>query len=218
MIGLMPHGRSFLIDFAEVWGNHYGFILGLRGLPEEIAMKRAVAVLAVSTLLLFVLTPVLSPVQASDFDFGAEKFKVGDKAPDFTLKNLDGQSVSLSSFAGDKPVLLAFFALRCGTCLMEAPYLETLHKKYAGQAAFLAINTDGVDAKIAAETMGEVGFVFTFPVLVDTEFQVTDVYTNFVVPLTLVIDRGGIIRYIHTSFEEGIEKEYEEALKKALNS
>ena len=59
--------------------------------------------------------------------------------------------------------------------------------------------------------------MIAFPVLIDTEFQVTDVYTNFIVPLTLVIDRGGIIRYIHTGFEEGAEKEYEEAIKKALS-
>ncbi len=179
-------------------------------------MKRSFAILAVATLLFSVLTSVSSSVQASDFNFGEEKFKVGDKAPDFTLNNLDGKPVSLSSFTGEKVVLLAFFALRCGTCLMEAPHLETLHKKYDGQMALLAINTDGIDAKIAGETMKEVGFDVSYPVLLDPEFQTTDVYTNFVVPLTLVIDKGGIIRYIHTGFEEGTEKEYEKALKKAL--
>ena len=38
------------------------------------------------------------------------------------------------------------------------------------------------------------------------------------VPLTIVIDRKGIIQYIHTGFEKGREKEYEEAVKKALGS
>ena len=80
-------------------------------------MKRSVTIIAISALLFFVFTPILPLVQASDFDFGKEKFKVGDKAPDFTLKDLDGKPVSLSSFAGEKVVLLAFFGLRCGTCL-----------------------------------------------------------------------------------------------------
>jgi peroxiredoxin len=193
-------------------------MLGKSGISEEYVMKRSFAILAASVLLLFALVSVFSSVQASDFDFGKEKFKVGDKAPDFTLKDLNGQPVSLSSFAGQKVVMLAFFGLRCGTCLMEAPYLETLHKKYDGQIALLGINADGVEAEIAVETMKEVGFDITYPVLLDPEFQATDTYTNFVVPLTLVIDKGGIIRYIHTGFEKGTEKEYEKALRKALNS
>lgn len=82
----------------------------------------------------------------------------------------------------------------------------------------LAINADGVDAKIAVETMKDVGFDVTYPVLLDPDFQVTDTYTNFLVPLTIVIDKGGIIRYIHTGFEKGTEKEYEKAIKKALGS
>jgi peroxiredoxin len=181
-------------------------------------MKRPVAFLAVSALLLLVLTPVFSSVQASDIAFGEEKFKIGDKAPDFTLNDLEGQPVSLSSFAGKKVVMLAFFALRCGSCLMEAPYLEELHKKYVGQFALLAINIDGVDAMTTTETMKQVGFDVSYPVLLDPDFLATDTYTNFLVPLTLVVDKGGIIRYIHTGFEKGTEKEYEKALKKALSS
>ena len=38
-----------------------------------------------------------------------ERVKVGDKAPDFTLQNMDGKRVSLSDFAGKKNVLLVFY-------------------------------------------------------------------------------------------------------------
>ena len=58
----------------------------------------------------------------------------------------------------------------------------------------------------------------SYPVLVDPDFAVSDIYTSFVVPHTLVIDRKGIIRYVHTGFESGTEKQYEEALKQALGS
>jgi peroxiredoxin len=47
---------------------------------------------------------------------------------------------------------------------------------------------------------------------------VTDVYTNFLVPLTLVIDKAGVVQYIHTGFEKGTEKHYEDAVKKALGN
>lgn len=38
-----------------------------------------------------------------------ERIKVGDKAPDFTLKNMDGKRISLSDFAGKKNVVLVFY-------------------------------------------------------------------------------------------------------------
>ena len=50
----------------------------------------------------------------------------------------------------------------------------------------------------------------------DPEFVIADTYTNFLVPLTLVIDRAGVVRYIHTGFEPGAEKQYEAAVVKAL--
>ena len=58
----------------------------------------------------------------------------------------------------------------------------------------------------------------SYPVLLDLDFTVSDTYTNFVVPHTLVIDRKGIVRYVHTGFEPGEEKQYEAALVKALGS
>ena len=39
---------------------------------------------------------------------------------------------------------------------------------------------------------------------------------SITMPLTIVIDKGGVIRFIHTGFEKGREKEYEDAVKKAL--
>ncbi len=147
------------------------------------------------------------------------KFQPGDAAPDFTLQDVSGREVTLSSFKGEKVVLLAFFALRCSTCLAESPHLEELHSKYGGKdVVVLAVNTDGVGGDLAARTMKDVGFNVTYTVLVDPEFAVTDTYTNFLVPLTIVIDRKGIIRFFHTGYEKGAEKQYEKALKKALGS
>jgi len=161
--------------------------------------------------------PALVCLPAHAFDMDAQKFKPGDTAPDFTLKDIAGNDVNLSDYAGKKVVLLAFFAVRCGTCLAEAPYLEKTHQKYAGKDfVLLGINTDGINASLAAQTMKDVGFETTYTVLLDPDFTVTDVYTNFLVPLTMVIDKKGIVRYIHSGFKNGDQKEYEKAVKKAL--
>jgi len=148
-----------------------------------------------------------------------EKFKIGDRAPDFTLRDLDGREVRLSSFAGNKVVLLAFWSLRCGACLQEVPFLEQIHTAYRAKGvAVLSVVTDGVGAGETGAIIKEVGAALTYPVLVDPDFTVSDTFTNFVVPYTLVIDRSGVIRYQHTGFETGTQKQYEAALALALGS
>lgn len=150
-------------------------------------------------------------------ELGEDKFKPGDKAPDFTLKSIADAEVKLSSFAGAKVVLLNFWGLRCGACLEEMPYLEQFHQKYRDKGlAVLGVDTDGVGPSEVIATLKEVGVAVTYPLLVDPDFTVTDLYTNFLVPLTIVIDKTGTIQYIHTGFEKGTEKQYEDAVKKAL--
>jgi len=149
--------------------------------------------------------------------FGDQKFKPGDKAPEFVTKDLAGKEVKLSSYAGRKVVLLNFWGLRCGACLEEMPYLEAISKKYLDKGlVVLGVDTDGVDAATVVETLTEVNVSVSYPLLTDEEFSITDTYTNFLVPLTIVIDKQGVITYIHTGFEKGTEKHYEDAVKKAL--
>jgi peroxiredoxin len=159
----------------------------------------------------------LAPAVAAASDMGKDKFKVGEKAPDFTVADLDGKQSQLAALAGQKVLLLNFWGLRCGACLEEMPFLEDIWKRYAGKGlAVWGLNTDGVDPKTVVDTLKEVNVSVTYPLLLDQEFKVTDVYTNFLVPLTLVIDKAGTITYIHTGFEKGTEKNYEAAVKKAL--
>lgn len=178
---------------------------------------RRIALAGTLVSLVCLLAAVPDPSRAAEP--AVEKFKVGDKAPDFALQDLAGRQVRLSDHAGKNIVILAFWALRCSACITEAPYLEQIHAKYGGKGAILlAINTDGVDAKTIAATLQDLKLTLTYTILLDPEFSVSDLYTNFVVPLTLVIDRKGIVRYIHTGFEKGDEKKYDAAIRAALGS
>lgn len=185
------------------------------GRAKKCCQRESIKKAAFLTLFLFLAATLIAPAQA--LGAGDNKFQPGDKAPDFTLKDLSGKDISLSSFAGKKVVLLTFFALRCGTCLMEAPYLEKTYQKLSGEdMTLLSVNTDGVDVQTAKDTMKDVGFKVTYPILLDPDFIASDTYTNFLVPLTLVIDRKGIVRYIHAGFQPGDEKKYEKAIRKAM--
>jgi len=178
-------------------------------------MKRFIRGITALTAVLGALATAAVPTALAE-DMGA-KFKVGDKAPDFTLQEVGGGQVQLSEVNKEQVVLLAFWSLRCGACLQEIPPLEQLHLSYGGKGvAVISVVIDGVPAAATQDIMKEVGASPSYPVLVDPDFTASDTYTNFVVPHTLVIDRTGIIRYVHTGFEPGTEKQYEAALKEAL--
>lgn len=74
--------------------------------------------------------------------------KVGDIAPPFTTRTLDGQEVKLSDLAG-KYILLDFWATWCGPCLAETPALKALHEKYGSDERFVMVGLS-LDSEPAA--------------------------------------------------------------------
>ena len=71
----------------------------------------------------------------------------GKPAPAFTLPEVDGKDVSLSSYRG-KALLINFWATWCGPCKIETPWLIELQKQYAPQGfEVLGISAEGDDAK-----------------------------------------------------------------------
>jgi peroxiredoxin len=125
------------------------------------------------------------------------KIPVGDPAPDFTLADLEGKEVSLSSFKGKKVVMIDFWATWCNICKREMPVLETVYKEYNPQGVeFLGIALDE-NIKLIKKIIGEKGV--TYPILIDKGAKVaTEVYRLAgPIPLKVVIDCEGIIRYTH---------------------
>ena len=73
------------------------------------------------------------------------KIKPGQPAPDFTLDDLQGQSVSLSDFSG-QTVFLDFWASWCGPCIEAVPHLEEIKQRTRDQkVVFLNISLDPAD-------------------------------------------------------------------------
>ena len=115
--------------------------------------------------------------------------KKGDPAPDFTLQDLKGRPVKLSSLKGHA-VVLNFWATWCGPCKIEMPWLVDLQKKYGPrglQIVGVAMD-DASDQEIAvfARKMG-----VNYMVLKGTE-KVGDLYGGVDrLPFTYYIDRSG---------------------------
>jgi cytochrome c biogenesis protein CcmG/thiol:disulfide interchange protein DsbE len=115
---------------------------------------------------------------------------VGQPAPDFTLPNLDGESVSLSDFEG-RPVFINFWRINCNPCREELPYLEAVYEEGQGELVMLNINVgDGVNSiKQFLQSNG-----LSLSVLLDTDITVARIYAVPGTPTAFFIDKKGIIR------------------------
>ena len=118
--------------------------------------------------------------------------KIGDEAPNFLLKDLEGFQVSLDQFRG-KVVLLNFWATWCGPCRIEMPAMEQLYRSFSRKDfEILAVSTDPQGAAVTRPFQQEMGF--TFPVLHDADFRIGLRYGARTLPMTFLIDQRGIIR------------------------
>jgi len=112
----------------------------------------------------------------------------GEPPPEFTLKDLSGQKVSLSQFQG-KVVLINFWASWCMPCLSELPSMERLYNRLKGEGfVILAIGVDDEWYKLK-EFKSKYGL--TFPVLVDEGNIVKRQYGLTGVPESFVVARNG---------------------------
>jgi len=136
------------------------------------------------------------------------------KAPDFELKDANGQTVHLSDYRG-KVVLLDFWATWCGPCKVEIPWFEEFERqnKDKGFAVIgVAMDDDGWDAvKPFAKERG-----INYRLVLGND-QVADLYGGLdALPTTLLIDRGGNIAAVHIGLSG--KNEFEDGIQELLNA
>jgi peroxiredoxin len=139
---------------------------------------------------------------------------LGQSAPDFALRGTSGNNFRLSEHRGDV-VLLAFWGSRCGLCGAQLASLSRMVDTYrsAGLAA-LAVNID--DNQVAAAEFAMTHPV-SFPVLLDPKKTVAKQYRVDNLPMLLLIDRGGAIRFAHRNYRTGSDAQYLDQIKVLLD-
>ncbi|MFC5732805.1 redoxin domain-containing protein [Cytobacillus gottheilii] len=118
---------------------------------------------------------------------------VGDIAPDFELELLNKEvRVKLSDFRGQR-VMVNFWATWCPPCRAEMPDMEKFHQDR--DVAILAVNmTDTEMNNEQVENFANT-YELTFPILLDEEAEMADLYNIQPLPTTYMIDSNGVIQY-----------------------
>lgn len=124
--------------------------------------------------------------------------KVGDKAPTFTLDNIDGKSTVKLSDLTTKPTILVFWFNACSHCRNEAPVLQKLYADLRDKINVVGVSAD-VQRTVAAEFVRKYGL--TYPNAYVGQGKGREVLSDYgitAVPVVLVIGKDGRVkaRYI----------------------
>lgn len=114
-------------------------------------------------------------------------------APDFTMTDADGATLTLADFKG-KPVLLNFWASWCGPCQSEMPDIQKAWEAHAQDIDFVIVNMTGMSGETeqAARTfLADNGY--TFPVYFDKDSSAAAAFGVNSIPQTYLIDAEGNI-------------------------
>lgn len=115
--------------------------------------------------------------------------QMGQRAPDFTLKTITGESFKLSEQRG-KPVFLNFWATWCGPCRVEIPDMEKLQQAMGDRILIV-----GIDIRESLSTvqnfLRDRGFSWTF--VLDSNGAVAREYEVAAIPTSIFIDAKGVI-------------------------
>jgi peroxiredoxin len=136
-----------------------------------------------------------------------EPVMLHEPAPDFTLKDINGKSVSLSDFRG-KTVVLDLWATWCAPCIASFPAMQLMVEKHP-EVVFLFI---AVQEKEEGKLSRVKSFMerreFPFTVLLDeltskhsNQYKIISSYQPNGIPAKYIIDKNGILRFTTAGFD-----------------
>lgn len=133
---------------------------------------------------------------------------IGKEAPELARGEwINSPPLSLKNLRG-KVVLLEFWTFGCYNCQNTLPHIKEWHRKYSGaEFAIVGIHTPEFDREkdlqVVKREMARLGILY--PVVTDDDYRTWDRYNQQYWPVVYLLDRQGIIRYVHVG-----EGNYEE--------
>jgi peroxiredoxin len=122
----------------------------------------------------------------------------GDKAPTFTLPDLDGTTHTLADTLNNGPVLVVLYKVSCPVCQLALPYLQRIS---GGGLQIVTISQD--DGPATARFMSAFGI--SMPALLDTRqsgYQVSNAFGITHVPSLFLIESDAMISYAGAGFNK----------------
>jgi peroxiredoxin len=123
---------------------------------------------------------------------GSQELRINSPAPAFKLKDLDGQSVALSSFTG-KTVFLHFWDLTFQSCIDEMPIFQQIHEAWSKDSRVVLVTVDPSNSAEVIKTFMQ-SHNYTFKALLDSQGETAGKYKLQYVPASFLIDPAGVMK------------------------
>ncbi|HAE38100.1 MAG TPA: hypothetical protein DCG57_05600 [Candidatus Riflebacteria bacterium] len=144
------------------------------------------------------------------------ELKIGDKAPEFSLPNLSTDKMEhLKDYLG-KPTILFFIQSACYSCLQEAKALQELKTSYGDKINIVAVGVDLLGKPMLVSWAAHNNI--NYPVLLDPIFSVPEKYGFSFTPSSVIIDKDGLVSFIHAGYRPADIKIFEDKIKELLGS
>ncbi|HHF51383.1 MAG TPA: TlpA family protein disulfide reductase [Candidatus Aminicenantes bacterium] len=152
-------------------------------------MKTRISLLVLAVVLFLAVVPA-KPVMSRDNGF--------PDAPDFFLKDLNGNEVTLDDFKG-KVLFVNFWATWCPPCREEIPgFVETYAVYHEKGMEILGISLDRQGVYVVKKFAEK--YEVNYPIALGTQQLVQDYQPGQYIPTTIIIDREGKIRHRHVGY------------------
>ncbi len=139
-----------------------------------------------------------------------------EMAPDFTLRDVNGEEVTLSELLKNGPVYLETWDLPCVNCVAELDALLPVYdslKSRGLQIVALSVDKPSDEARVKAFVKAK---KWPYIVLLDQQQKVKKAYNVIIKPTAVLINMKGEIVYTHIGYKKGDEKRIAEEMKKWL--
>jgi thiol-disulfide isomerase/thioredoxin len=142
-------------------------------------------------------------------------FAQNQKAPNFSLKDLDGKTVQLSDYKG-KVVFIDFWAVWCPPCKASIPSVISLHNKFLNNKSIVVLSVNLGDSKSKIEEFVKKEGM-NYPVLLDDKGIAAKDYQISSIPTFIIVDQNGNIAKRYIGYIRGFSQEWIKQLEILTN-
>ncbi len=135
---------------------------------------------------------------------------VGSVAPPATMTTIDGGKINLSSFYGNKPIYLKFWATWCVPCRQQTPGFEKTYKKFGDKLETIAVNLGYSDDEASIRAFKK-KFGMSMPIAID-DGTLARLFNVKVTPMHVLIGKDARIKYIGHAENEKLDAAIQQVL------
>jgi peroxiredoxin len=127
-------------------------------------------------------------------------------APDFTLEDVDGNTVCLDSLLANGPVFMSFWALWCKMCIKELDALKPYYAEFDSMGInLLAISVDKARSVPNVKPFAK-SHKWKYVIVMDPEDILRDLYNVQAMPSSFIINQDKQIVFTHMGYKPGDEE------------